>query len=416
MINNDLENTIDERSLSDLASEFPYFFMKLSESCPPYNWDGVFAIDSTLNPTIALRQFFAIHGYFWEITKMIPLKLQGHKIKINSLNKNTVIASNAIRLKVLKNNTEVVYDKTGDLTVYLPALELTISMIDKELADQDLELTISASNEESHDTKLISGVDKTEYDENWALQQAVVAAKKSNCQSKRGVVIWHRTLGLVSFGWNAPPEPHKCDGSDECKLNCSKTAIHAEQAAIIDMLRSGSNVKPEECEMLHVKIVDGEAVISEKPSCWQCSKLILGVGLNSMWLYQKEGLVKYSAEEFHNQTLKNCGLFVYEEKTIQFIEITGIGKIELTDHVSVKLNECQGVIKFVTDIEHRNAFSDWVIKSNYDADGKTDKDILLFDTNDVCVCQLKGCRPMWVDFHSSIILIFQISYKNHESI
>ncbi len=63
-----------------------------------------------------------------------------------------------------------------------------------------------------------------------------------------------------------------------------------------------------ECEMLHVKSVDGKAVFSEKPSCWQCSKLILASGLPTMWLYQKEGFVRYSAEEFHEQTLINCDL------------------------------------------------------------------------------------------------------------
>ena len=60
--------------------------------------------------------------------------------------------------------------------------------------------------------------------------------------------------------------------------------------------------------MLHIKIVDGLPVVSEKPSCWQCSKLILTAGLKSMWLYQKEGFVEYSAVDFHRITLENCDL------------------------------------------------------------------------------------------------------------
>ncbi len=141
-------------------------------------------------------------------------------------------------------------------------------------------------------------------DENWALKQAVYAAKNSKCQSQRGVVIWHRQQGLTSIGWNAPPKPFECDGSDACKANCSKTAVHAEQAALVNAL--GLMVRPKEEEMLHVKIVNGEPVHSIQPSCWQCSKLILASGIKSMWLYQKEGLVEYSALEFHKQTLKNC--------------------------------------------------------------------------------------------------------------
>lgn len=147
-----------------------------------------------------------------------------------------------------------------------------------------------------------------EYDEKYALQHAVEYAKNSKCQSQRGVVIWHRQKGLISAGWNAPPKPFVCDGSDACRGVCAKTAIHAEQAAIIQALKLYDYMVIHECEMLHVKIVDGKAVTSEKPSCWQCSKLILETRLKSMWLYQKEGFVEYSPLEFHKQTLDNCGL------------------------------------------------------------------------------------------------------------
>ncbi len=147
-----------------------------------------------------------------------------------------------------------------------------------------------------------------DYDEKYALQHAVEYAKESKCKSKRGVVIWHREKGLMASGWNAPPSPFICDGSDACKATCSKTALHAEQVAIIKALKMHDYLIIRECEMIHVKVVDGLAVTSEKPSCWQCSKLILESGLKSMWLYQKEGLVEYTAEDFHNKTLINCEL------------------------------------------------------------------------------------------------------------
>lgn len=147
---------------------------------------------------------------------------------------------------------------------------------------------------------------KNKYDQNWALKLAVNAAKNSNCQSQRGVVIWHREMGYICDGWNAPPQPFVCDGSDSCRANCAKTAVHAEQAALLKLPDHPLFIST--AEMLHVKIVNGEAVYSEKPSCWQCSKLILKVGLKSMWLYQKEGFVEYSAYDFHKLTLKNCEL------------------------------------------------------------------------------------------------------------
>lgn len=143
-------------------------------------------------------------------------------------------------------------------------------------------------------------------DEKWALNEAVKIAKNSKCKSKRGVVIWNRTRGVISSGWNAPPLPFKCDGSRSCRENCSKTAIHAEQAALMGFIASKVDIG--NCEMIHVKIVDGKAVVSDKPSCWQCSKLILASGLKAMWLYQKEGYIKYTPDEFHKQTLINCEL------------------------------------------------------------------------------------------------------------
>ena len=77
------------------------------------------------------------------------------------------------------------------------------------------------------------------YDEVWALGEAVKASLNSNCKSKRGVVIWHRQLGLISSGCNMPPLPYICDGSEECRANCAKTAVHAEQYALMSMVKLG---------------------------------------------------------------------------------------------------------------------------------------------------------------------------------
>lgn len=142
-----------------------------------------------------------------------------------------------------------------------------------------------------------------------ALYYATHAAMQSTCQSKRGVVLWHREIGIISIGWNEPPLPWKCDGSDACKAICSKTAIHAEQAALIKAFGWNNDDFPlSACEMLHVKIVKNQAVYSDKPSCWQCSKLILFTGLKAMWLYHDDGLKSYTPEEFHKLTLENCNL------------------------------------------------------------------------------------------------------------
>ena len=77
------------------------------------------------------------------------------------------------------------------------------------------------------------------YDEKWALEKAVEAAKNSNCKSQRGVILWHRENGSFTHGWNAPPKPFICDGSDKCRANCPKTAVHAEQAALMNAITYG---------------------------------------------------------------------------------------------------------------------------------------------------------------------------------
>lgn len=129
---------------------------------------------------------------------------------------------------------------------------------------------------------------------------AIRAAFESPCQSKRGAVIWGKG-GVVSIGRNHQPQPFPCDGSDRCKENCGKTAIHAEQSAILKTepaLIIGS-------QMLHVKVEDGKLVPSGPPSCLECSKLILESGIAYMWLYHETGWKWYTAAEFHRATCEH---------------------------------------------------------------------------------------------------------------
>jgi deoxycytidylate deaminase len=124
------------------------------------------------------------------------------------------------------------------------------------------------------------------------IQFAIEASLNSPCQSKRGVAIWSGE-DLVSIGWNYKPKPFVCDGSTECKFKCGKDAVHAEQHAII----FGRDIRG--CQMLHVKTVSGVLVPSMGPSCLQCSKLILAVGISAMWLYHENGWLRYDPVEFH---------------------------------------------------------------------------------------------------------------------
>jgi deoxycytidylate deaminase len=147
------------------------------------------------------------------------------------------------------------------------------------------------------------------FTEQQALEKAVLVAAMSPCaKSKRGVVIFHRRQGIVATGFNHPPHPFKCDGSEECRTNCNKVCVHAETAALHDLRLQLVRLHPNTLEMLHVKAVDGTAVASGPPSCWQCSREILEARISAFWLLHAEGLRRYTAEEFHTLTMQQCGL------------------------------------------------------------------------------------------------------------
>ncbi len=145
---------------------------------------------------------------------------------------------------------------------------------------------------------------------------AVAVGRQSPCaKSKRGVVVFHpvhdnrlRILGtrVVGRGRNAQPPPRACTGSAACREACAMTCVHAELAAILDAGKA-------ECagaHMLHVKVVDGQAVPSGGPSCWQCSRHILHAGVGTMWLLHDGGLRGYSAEEFDRLTREACDIVI----------------------------------------------------------------------------------------------------------
>ncbi|TAM62232.1 hypothetical protein EPN52_00925 [bacterium] len=135
-----------------------------------------------------------------------------------------------------------------------------------------------------------------------AVDAALRASQASPCRSKRGVAIW-RGDTVLGVGHNRQPGGFRCTGDDACKASCARTAIHAEQAAL---LSSTGGIRG--AEMLHVKTVDGLLVPSGGPSCLECSKLLLEAGIAGMWLYHEDGWRRYDALDFHTATLKHHGL------------------------------------------------------------------------------------------------------------
>jgi deoxycytidylate deaminase len=145
-----------------------------------------------------------------------------------------------------------------------------------------------------------------------AARWAISASVRSPCRSKRGVVIFD-AKGLISDGWNYQPEPFVCDGSARCKSTCGRTAIHAEQVAILQAAMRGRGcLFPGAC-LLHVKAVKGRLVPSGPPSCLECSKLILAAGLAAVWLYHEGGWRAYNSAEFHRLSAESHGIQLLEK-------------------------------------------------------------------------------------------------------
>lgn len=166
---------------------------------------------------------------------------------------------------------------------------------------------------------------------------ATARANSSPCQkSKRAAVIFDPAALAndqghlpppIGTGFNGMPGIAECDGSAACRRDCAKICEHAEARAIHQaLLRVGifQSVRGVPAlagvEMVHVKTVDGRLVPSGAPSCWQCSKTIVDVGLEAVWLYEDRELdgtsmpawFRYTANAFHDATLKHEKLHPYD--------------------------------------------------------------------------------------------------------
>lgn len=124
------------------------------------------------------------------------------------------------------------------------------------------------------------------------------------CKSKRGVVTWDTSTGeMLTLAHNRPPDPFVCTKDAACKAVCGKVCVHAEEGAMFCLTPADRNV-----HMLHVKVVDGEAVPSGPPSCVRCSAKILAIcGITGMWLLHEDDLRLYDPVEFHKLSLQHHG-------------------------------------------------------------------------------------------------------------
>jgi hypothetical protein len=154
------------------------------------------------------------------------------------------------------------------------------------------------------------------------IRTALENAAFSPCRSKRGVAIYDPTTGAFrGAGHNRPPAPFGCPGREICAGTCGQRSVHAEVRALREAAVYRRHHPAVPLDLVHVELAaDGSVVACGGPSCWQCSREILDVGfVGRVWLYEEQfggaawpGLVvgwrRYTAEEFHRETLKRCGM------------------------------------------------------------------------------------------------------------
>lgn len=143
---------------------------------------------------------------------------------------------------------------------------------------------------------------------------AIRQAMRSPCaKSRRGVVIYHATIGHLASGRNRPPEPFVCAGDAACRAACNQICIHAEADALNELFASQWTTL--DGDAIHVKVVDDKLVPSGGPSCVACSKAMLHSGrIEGVWLYHADGWKRYPILEFHELSLKANGLPVTKKE------------------------------------------------------------------------------------------------------
>lgn len=154
-------------------------------------------------------------------------------------------------------------------------------------------------------TNKIPGHDKIIAHMIWAM---IIQGRDGTCdKSKRVSSIYSPSRQTYVIATNSPPAPFTCTKDDDCRKNCSKLAVHAEERAIIKAAKS--NLLPENnLHCFHLKIQHNVPVPSKEPSCVYCSRKMLEFGINYMWLYVDSGWKSWKMENFHRESLINTGL------------------------------------------------------------------------------------------------------------
>ncbi|PIZ31245.1 MAG: hypothetical protein COY40_02605 [Alphaproteobacteria bacterium CG_4_10_14_0_8_um_filter_53_9] len=147
--------------------------------------------------------------------------------------------------------------------------------------------------------------------EGW-LEAAAEAARASVCCRRRcGSVLVDVASGDVLMGAeNARPAgaPVHCDpyalasGFKSDKACC----VHAEQRLVMQALREGVDMAA--CDLVFTSVdAAGERLVSGKPYCTICSKMVLEAGVRGWILDHEDGPIWYEAGEYNALSFRYDG-------------------------------------------------------------------------------------------------------------
>lgn len=142
------------------------------------------------------------------------------------------------------------------------------------------------------------------------LEIAIETAKQATCaRSRCGAVIVSERGCIIGEGFNNPPgglkSQRRCryeKNGYHIKVTDRTCCVHAEQRAMIQVLRT----HPESIAGSTLYFVrldeDGKLHYSGAPYCTICSKMALDIGIKYFVLWHKEGITVYDTEEYNDKS------------------------------------------------------------------------------------------------------------------
>jgi hypothetical protein len=150
------------------------------------------------------------------------------------------------------------------------------------------------------------------------------AAAGPCCKSKRGVLFI--ADDALSIAVNGPAGGAPCGNDDACREACASICNHAEMRAILRALLKPRTRALRKMHVIHIAVdASGRPRSKPVPSCITCSRDMLEVGVEAVWLWGGDLVLEEDADgdkrvvaepgwrgwpmaAFHAETLRNCGL------------------------------------------------------------------------------------------------------------